>query len=287
VDPNRSALSKAELYVCLARAFAVPDRPGAWEALRDALPADLAELAEPCGYPIADAAAELRDAMAGIADDERLLVVYSRLFLVPGDAHPSLNAGAYLDGALAGASVAALEECYRRCGLERDAGFRDLSDHVSVQLELLAWLLAAEAQAAADGSQPPPLTSAELLHRFIARWAGLFRRDVEQASLRFALPGNPYLVLARVLETAVGHELRLAPPAAPVQTLDPEIARLRRELAGRVLTEEDMEVIRQRLAADGLPFGHVTIPVDARDRTMGLAAMTPPETPSHRRSPMR
>lgn len=286
MDPNRAALSKAELYLCLARAFAVPNQPGAWEALRDALPGDLAELAALSGYPIADAAAALREAMERIGDGGRLLLVYSRLFLVPGDAHPSLNAGAYLDGALGGGTVAALEACYQRCGLERDAGFRDLSDHVSVQLELLAWLFGAEAQAAADGTSPPPVSSAQLLRGFVARWVGAFRRDLEQASGRFGLPENPYLVLARVLERAVLHEARQLPAAAPDgrPSVDPEIARLREELAGRALTEEDMAIIRERLAAQGLPHGHVAIPVDMRDRTMGLAAMTPPAAPTHRRA---
>jgi hypothetical protein len=48
------------------------------------------------------------------------------------------------------------------------------------------------------------------------------------------------------------------------------------------MTEEDLAIIRARLEADGLPSGHVAIPVEARDRVMGLAAMTPPAPPSHR-----
>lgn len=284
MDPNDCALAKAELYLCLARAFAVPDGPGTWQALGEALPADLEDLAAATGYSIARDAAELREAMARIPDSERLLVLYSRLFLVPGEAHPSLNAGAYLDGAIGGGTVAALEECFRRCGLERDQGFRDLPDHLSVQLELLAWLLAAQTQGAPPMSEPPQLTARELIERFVGRWVGPFRHDLEAFSLRFGLPDNPYQILARVLETAVLHEVRLAPPVARVQTVDPEIARLRSQLAGRALTEEDMEIIRQRLAADDLPHGHVAIPVDERDRTMGLSTMTPPAVPSHRRT---
>jgi TorA maturation chaperone TorD len=282
MEPNGCALAKAELYLCLARAFAAPDGPGARQALAEALPADLEDLATASGYPIAQAATDLRDAMARMPDSERLLVLYSRLFLVPGEAHPSLNAGAYLDGAIGGGTVAALEECLRRCGMERDQGFRDLPDHLSVQLELLAWLLAAQAQGAPPNAEPPQLAAQELIERFVGRWVCPFRQDLEAFSARFGLPDNPYLILARALETAVLHEAQLAPPVPPVQTLDPEIARLRSQLAGRALTEEDMEIIRQRLAADGLPHGHVAIPVDERDRTMGLSAMTPPAAPSHR-----
>ncbi|WP_295431609.1 molecular chaperone TorD family protein [uncultured Thiodictyon sp.] len=282
--PNDCVLAKAELYLCLARAFAVPNGPGTRQSLAEALPADLDDLAPATGYPIARAATELREAMARVPDDERLLVMYSRLFLVPGEAHPSLNAGVYLDGALGGGTVAALEECLRRCALETDAALHDLPDHLSVQLELLAWLLAAQAQDAPPSAQPPQFTAQALLERFVGRWVGPFRQELEAFSLRFGLPDNPYLILARVLETAVLHEVRLAPPVPPVQTLDPEIARLRSQLAGQALTEDDMAIIRQRLAADGLPHGHVAIPVYERDRTMGLSTMTPPTAPSHRRS---
>jgi putative dimethyl sulfoxide reductase chaperone len=284
---NDCAFAKAELYLCLARAFAVPSEPGTRQSLAEALPADLQALALATGYPIAWATNALRDAMARVPDSERLLVMYSRLFLVPGEAHPSLNAGAYLDGALGGGTAAALEECLRRCALEQDQGFRDLPDHLSVQLELLAWLFAAEAAGVPPGADPPRLTVHELLGRFVGRWVGPFRNDLDASSRRFGLPDNPYLVLARVLETAVLHEVRQAPPVPAVQTapaLDPEIARLRSQLAGRTLTEEDMAIIRQRLAADGLPHGHVAIPVDERDRTMGLSTMVPPAAPSHRRT---
>ncbi|MCK7578174.1 MAG: hypothetical protein MZV65_22165 [Chromatiales bacterium] len=68
---------------------------------------------------------------------------------------------------------------------------------------------------------------------------------------------------------------------------DPEIARLRRELAGKMIDESDLAIIRARLAADGLPSAHVAIPVEARDRVMGLSTMTPPAVPTHRMATAR
>jgi len=279
---TETTLAKAELCLCLARAFATPTDSGFLAALRDDLPADLEDIATRLGYPIQPALAEYRAAIEAITDAEQLLVLYSRLFLVPGDHHPSLNTGAYLDGAIAGGSVAMLEGCYARCGLEPRSDFHDLPDHLSAQLELIAWLFAAEAQPNAE----TPMRAEEILSQFAARWVMPFRAELGAAGGRFRLAANPYLHLARVLETVVMSEVGEGLAESTANTGgDPEIARLRSQYAGRAISEDDLAVIRARLAADGLPSGHVAIPEDARDRTMGLAAMTPPAPPSHRLDP--
>jgi putative dimethyl sulfoxide reductase chaperone len=280
---DATLVSKSEFLLCLARAFAIPQAPESLELLRDALPEDLAELASDCGYDIDEPLSDYRAAMAGLPDGDRLLVIYSRLFLVPGDRHPSLNTGAYLDGTVAGGSVTAMETCYGRCGLEKDDGVQDLPDHLSIQLEFVARLLAAESQARITGAAPPPIAAGEFLATFVARWIGPFRADLEEAGRRFKLVDNPYRHLARILESAVRTEVALHPiEAAPAPAVDPEIARLRSQLSGKPITEEDVAIIRARLAADGLPSDHVAIPVDDRDRIMGLSTMVPPAAPSHR-----
>lgn len=276
-------VSKSEFFLCLARAFAIPSGPDALSLLRDALPEDLAELAADCSYDIGEALADYRTAVTEIPDGDRLLVIYSRLFLVPGDRHPSLNTGAYLDGTVAGGSVTAMETCYRRCGLGKDAAVQDLPDHLAIQLEFVARLLAAESQASITGTSPPPITVGDFLATFVARWIGPFRADLEEAGRRFKLGDNPYRHLARILESAVRSEFALNPiEAAPAPAVDPEIARLRSQLSGKPITEEDLAIIRARLAADGLPSDHVAIPLDDRDRVMGLSTMIPPAAPSHR-----
>lgn len=303
------ALAKSELYLCLARAFTTPTDAAFLEALREDLPLDLEDLGAQLGSPLAPALTDYRAAMATIADAEQLLVLYSRLFLVPGDHHPSLNTGAYLDGALAGGSLTMLERCYARCGLERREGFHDLLDHPSAQLELVAWLFQAEARAGHDGpigaeqhphaestrhaersqdaERPqyvgPPMRAEQILSQFVVHWVGPLRAELETATQRFRLHANPYLHLARVLETAVRHEVGADQSTQTADSgIDPEIARLRSQYAGCELGEEDLAIIRARLAADGLPSDHIAIPEEARDRTMGLATMTPPAPPSHR-----
>lgn len=123
----------------------------------------------------------------------------------------------------------------------------------------------------------------EILSQFVVHWVGPLRAELAAASSRFGLVANPYLHLARVLEAAVRHEVGEELSARTEDSgLDPEIARLRSQYAGRELGEEDLAIIRARLAADGLPSNHIAIPEEARDRTMGVAAMTPPAPPSHR-----
>ncbi|WP_296808093.1 molecular chaperone TorD family protein [Thiocapsa sp.] len=276
-------MSTSDFFLCLARAFAIPQAAESLELLRDALPEDLAELATDCGYEIDEPLSDFRAAIAAIPDANRLLVIYSRLFLVPGDRHPSLNTGAYLDGTVAGGSVTAMETCYRRCGLEKNAAVQDLPDHLSVQLEFLARLFAAESQACITGAVSPPIAAGEFLASFVGRWIGSFRADLEEAGRRFKLADNPYRHLARILERAVRAEVALQPgEAPPAPTIDPEIGRLRSQLTGKPITEEDLAIIRARLAADGLPSDHVAIPVDDRDRIMGLSTMIPPAAASHR-----
>lgn len=147
-----------------------------------------------------------------------------------------------------------------------------------MQLELVAWLLAGEIEAESQGDAFPPIRAREILAELLARWVGPLRADIEAASLRFGAGVNPYLALARLLETAVLAEVgETRGEARPSPGIDPEIARLRRQYAERAINAEDLTIIRARLAADGLPSGLVTIPVDARDRAMGLATMTPSE----------
>jgi len=263
MNPKARKQAKAEFFLCLARAFAPPqDTLAAWAAFRDYLADDLAELGAACGYPIGEAVARFAHDMAGVADVQALRVIYSRLFLVPGDKHPSLNAGVYLDGAVSGGSVSAMVTCYRRCGLEKRETLRDLPDHVAVQLEFVAWLYAAEA----EGEANVPMRAEDFLAGFVLRWAGALRADIEAATGHFALDANPYAALARMIEIAALAEAR--PLEAPEQEVDSEIARLRAEFAGRALDARDLATIGQRLRADGLASAHVSVPVGKRDEAM-------------------
>lgn len=106
--------------------------PATWGALRDALADDLAELAAIRRYDIAAPLAGLREALALIPDRLTILQIYSALFLVP-PRKASINTGIYLDGALNGGSVIAMEAAYKAARLVRAEDFTARRGHGPVQ----------------------------------------------------------------------------------------------------------------------------------------------------------
>jgi len=206
-----NAADHAAFYLCLARAFLPPQEPAAYDAIKLHLADDLDELAGSLGVRAGDALRELRRAVEAVPGQPALLQLYSRLFLAP-PAPVRVNTGAYLDGAVAGASVTALEACYRGCGVERAERFHDLADHVAVQLEFVSLLFARAAERdSAAGSSEPAMAAGDFLASFVRQWLPAFCADLEEATRTEQIPANPYLHLARILRAAVAQH---APPAA-------------------------------------------------------------------------
>ncbi|HEY0824865.1 MAG TPA: molecular chaperone TorD family protein [Ramlibacter sp.] len=254
--------TRSELFLCLARAFLAPATPTHAEAMRCALADDLEELAAQLRLPVSGPLARLRAEAERLAGPDGWLPVYSALFLVPPVA-ARINAGWYLDGALDGGSVRDMEAAYLHCGLERDAGFRDLSDHVATQLEFVAWLYAGEAAALAAAAAAPPVSPGMFLHAYPRRWAAPLRADLAHAAGDCELPANPYLPLAEVLECAVLHCAEAPPVDAAAERRRHAIEGARAKRALRGITEEDLAGMRRKLAARGLDTGHLPRTVEA------------------------
>lgn len=263
--------ARAEFYLCLARAFLVPLRTESFNGMRDALGDDLAELSSALGYAGAGAIAAYRDAIIATPDHATLLQHYSALFVsVPRTLQ--INAGAYLDGAINGGSVAAMESAYRSCGVERGAHFHDLSDHVSVQLEFIALLYLRSAQALDDGADMPPVRPEHFLHEFVARWLPRFIRDLESADVS----PNPWLPLAQLLAVAVAYDAHAEPLPVAEQRARRAIGKARHDRAVRGITEADMAFIAQKLRENGLSTDHLSIPPEMRDEVRGYSRGQPP-----------
>ncbi len=199
--PNST--DRAAFYLCLARAFLPPRGPEAFDGLTRYLPDDLETLNRDLGYPVHSALLQLRECLAAVTDHAALLLGYSALFLAP-PAPASLNAGLYLDGAVAGETVGTVREWYRRFGLSRAEDFRDLDDHVALQLEFLALLFAQNGDAADAGGTSP---AHAFLASMVQHWVTPFRDAVRAA----ASTDNPavaaYAALADLLAQAVAHEI--------------------------------------------------------------------------------
>jgi TorA maturation chaperone TorD len=212
---------RADFYLCLARAFLPPREAAMFEAMSRWLAGDLEALARGVAYPVEADIAAYAEAIAGVPDGEALLQAYSGLFLVPPAPAP-LNAALYLDGSVNGPAASAIERAYRDAGVERDARFGDLADHVACQLEFVALLIAREA-----AGEPPAreVSAAWFLDGFVSGWAPGLR-----AAIDAAVPGIPgaavYAALARLLERAVAHDLRsYRRPVDPAEVRRAELAR--------------------------------------------------------------
>ena len=255
------AAARADLYLALATAFQVPHLAGFAEAMRLHLADDLQELAGELHLDCAEAVSQLREEMARLPDQLALLQCYSSLFLATA-APAWINVGRYLDGALNGGTVRAMEQAYLQCGLVRNAALRDLPDHVSVVLEFVSGLYGTMAE-----GTTPKVDPGGFLYWLVAPWVARFEGDLAHAAAQEPDP-NPYLPLARVLSAAVqGHAVE--PPTDPaLQRKHQAMLRARGMYAARGITADDLEEIRAKLQARGLSIAH--IPASAEEAAQRL-----------------
>jgi len=277
MDTGRNiSAARAEFYLCLARAFLPPYTENDHRALAVYLADDLADLAGEIGYPIAEPLAQLRTAFDALPEPLALLQLYSKLFLTP-PTPVALNTGRYLDGAVMGGSVQAIEGWYRRHRLERTESFHDLPDHVALQLEFVARLFADAAAARRAGEdQEARRLEAEaraFLGAFVVHWLPGFCTALERALVQHRLP-TPYLHLAHVAETAVGCEAAPAPmldvALAPAAT---EAQHSCRRCGARFVSEEGLRGMRIALQREGLEADLLDVCPDCRAAELGLSAL--------------
>lgn len=261
---------RTEFYLCLARAFLTPNSEETWLALRDALADDLDELDGMLGYGFAAHVARYRAAITAFAGQPELLQAYSGLFLAPPRL-ACINTGAYLDGAVNGGSVLAMEEAYRQAGLERNENFLDLADHLSIQLEFVAsryMACLAAAEQLADEE-----VAGRFLDRFLRPCLPALMADLAAAPVAH----NPWLHLARLLQVAVVHDARApAPPRKEAMRLQTALVKARHGWARHDVGDQDLAFIAQRLQEKGLATDHLAIAPELRDEAHGWSRKVPP-----------
>lgn len=270
---------KADFYLMLARAFLAPMEAAHYEAMTAMLADDLADLEASLAYGMAPQLEALRAAMSKLVSHEEMLVEYSRMFLQP-PREAVLNACFPLDGAMMGGTVTEIEDFYRHYGVERGDHFKDLPDHVSVQLEFVAYLYGRAAEGIASGE---PDTESEkaaghFLHRFVSRWLPHLELGIEKAGKKLELKANPWLPLVRILAFATERDAAANPDwAKPQKRVDVAIEKARRDFASKGITPEDMAGIARKLREQGLGTGHLDVALDQRNESLGMTAKQPPD----------
>ncbi len=280
-DPLTPSLlqERSEFYLTLAQSFLTPQAQAHYRAMVDYLADDLADLDRSLSYGLATQVDALRAALSKLADHEELLVEYSRLFLQP-PSEATLNVCHALDGAMMGGTVSEIALFYRNYGVQRGDHFKDLPDHVSVQLEFVSYLYGRAAQGLESDS---PDTQAEkaakhFLYAFVSRWVPLFAAAIEKAGRHLELKANPYLPLVRMLATATQRDAAANPDwLKPKKRVEVAMDKARQAYASRGVTAQDMADMERILGEKGLSTEHLHLALDERNEALlGLSAKSPP-----------
>jgi putative dimethyl sulfoxide reductase chaperone len=221
-------------------------------------------------------------------DSDALLRTYSQLFLAP-PTPASLNAGMYLDGGIMGNSVLEMDALYQRYALARDAEFRDLPDHLALQLQFLGYLMALSAE---SDTPDEVLNDAHgFIRNHLLNWLPVLTRQCQCAEARYALP-PVYSSLAAVTIEAL-NSLRHAlpePAAGDVETPpraipDNPVPRPVADSGDQAtcsrcnkpfMAGSELAAMITALQSHGLDAGHLAVCADCRTSAMGLQPLTPP-----------
>lgn len=176
----RSALAREDLCRLVAACYYEPESAFAEEGVFDSLLA-AARLVDDALVPNAQA---LGDAFR-TTDLPALLLDYTRLFLGPMEILAKPYGSVWLDAekTLMGDSTLALLELYREAEFEMDDEFKELPDHIAVELEFLYLIIFRENEARLSGDSAQLAATLSLRQRFLAQhlgaWANQFTSTVQ------------------------------------------------------------------------------------------------------------
>ena len=164
-DEVRQLAARADLARLLAASYYEPGKEFAEEGLFTSM----RKAADGIDPALGAVAHRLERAHAE-ADRQELLIDYVRLFHGPPKVLAPPYASVWLSKTTQTVmqdSTVAVMELYREAGFDMAEDFRDLPDHISVELECLYALLFREAQACCDGQTDVQQTAASLRRRLL------------------------------------------------------------------------------------------------------------------------
>ena len=135
---------------------------------------------------------------------EELLLDYSRLFLGPFEILAKPYGSVYLDGekVVMGDSTVNALACYQQGGFSPADDFKEMPDHIAIELEFLYLLCFREAQALAENNAAAAAKNnairREFLQNHLGRWAAPFAGNIREGA-----SSNFYRVLAELFETFI------------------------------------------------------------------------------------
>lgn len=155
-------------------------------------------------------------------DVQTLLVDYTALFIGPGQPSAMPYASFWLTADQSGRHEAtmAVLNFYEQGGFDVSADFRELPDHVAVELEFLYLLIFAQNQAQLGGNMADLAAADALHHRFVAEhlnvWLGAFAAAVKSGTeIAFYRELADFTALFARMEAALPPEHRPGAGRAP------------------------------------------------------------------------
>ena len=136
---------------------------------------------------------------------QALLLDYTRLFLGPNHIIAKPYGSVWLEGGntVMGESTMAVQALYQEGGFDMSEEFREVPDHVAVELEFLYLLIYRENEAVRNGEHDAREAKAALRQRFLdehlGRWVGPFT-----AAVKTGAQSNFYRQLAELTHRFVG-----------------------------------------------------------------------------------
>lgn len=174
-EPGRAALAREAARADLARFIAACYYEPGPEFAEEGLFGSIAAAAALVDGELAETAQRLGQAFANTGL-ESLLVDHTQLFLGPVQAAARPYAAVWLSGQpqLMQASTVGVLELYAEAGFEVDEAFRDLPDHVAVELEFLYLLLHQGTMARVAGDAAAQAAWTQRRERFLTQHMGLW-----------------------------------------------------------------------------------------------------------------
>jgi|AntDeeMetagen285_2_1112576.scaffolds.fasta_scaffold00105_11 TorA maturation chaperone TorD len=291
VPESEGLLPRAEFYLLLSAVLNPGNTNRNGDQLREELLPDLTELSDAVSALTASWLNGFRESLAQLESVDQPLKEYSRLFLIPPAPCP-LNLGYHLDGSLMGRTATVLDACYHRYGLERGESFHDLPDHLALNLQWLAWVmaLANEGSSGEDADENPLADAAGVIADYtLPAVEQLCRRLDEQARERGLSALWPELLnvvrsqlqedrnwLATHLGSAKPDPAIASDTAAETTEFD-AIDLCCQSCGVSFVAEEALAMMISRLREAGLSTAHLErCPDCSSSQNAGILAMTPP-----------
>ena len=197
------ALARKELYSWLSAALYKPEE----DILQKDFPRFLGEINKILNYGLEEEISTLESSIgAGTISLQSLLIEYSRLFVGPSSLLAPPYGSYYLDGGrVMGESTLDVINFYRSSKMQLSPEFKDLPDHIAVEINFLSFLCEFEIKAHEENKAKTAAAIREKELNFLTahplKWVSLFTAKIEkEAQLPF------YKVTAAVLKKALQKE---------------------------------------------------------------------------------